>query len=105
MPNQIYQFVVNEHAAGLEEGGAGRELVDSEDFLLLSNSSVISFCCFFHSMNIFVHLGLRWESDTVNPLQRVILNLTEPVGGGVFGNFESLYDFGRWNMRSSTQVD
>jgi hypothetical protein len=62
---------------------------------------MVTFLCFLKEENIFVELLFRWESDSINTLERVVLGVGKPVGRGVLKDFESLNVLSTRYVRSS----
>jgi hypothetical protein len=60
-PQESLKGVIDYHAVWKEEAGARRPFMEEEQFLFLSNLSVISLGCFFKIFHMFVHQFLVWE--------------------------------------------
>lgn len=66
---------------------------------------MIAFRSFNKESLVFGHLFLVREGDTVDSLQRIVVGVSEEVGGRVFGDHECLDFTGVRDMRTDAQVD
>jgi len=67
--------------------------VHIEQFLLSTDVSMVSLCCFLLNMNPLVHFLFGWESDTIYSLETVVFRFTKPVRARVLGDLECFDNF------------
>jgi hypothetical protein len=99
--NHINKLVVDDSSHGVLESTSRGELVHVEETLSTTDSSVVTLLGFLEEVNVLIKFLLGREGDSINTLERVILSVRQPVGGGVLKHFEGLNVFSRRDMRSS----
>lgn len=77
--DEVHKGVVDTSSVREEEARTGREIVEEEQFLLLSNLAMVTLGGFFQELLVLSHLlGVR-ERDTIDTLERVVLGITQEV--------------------------
>ena len=87
--NELLQRVVDSLTHGQEECASGAQIVEHEQFLLLSYSSVVSLLGFLNELLVFCELFAIRERDTVESLEGIVLGVCQKVGRGVLPNIVS----------------
>jgi len=80
---EALESVVDDHTVRKEEAGTGGHVVEEEELLLLTDLAVIALGSLFEVLLVLDHHGLVGEGNTVDTLKRVVLGITEEVGGRV----------------------
>ena len=72
-----------------------------EQALLTANDAMITPLSLLTEVDVLVELLLRGERDGIHALQAIVRSFTEPVGGRVAHDLETLNQFGGRDMRAS----
>ena len=70
--DELDQFVVDEGTFVREEPGAWRVVMVIEEFLVLSNISMVVLLRLFSELKVFFQFFRCWERDSVDSLKRII---------------------------------
>ena len=79
LSDEIHEPVVNMSTFWIHERTTWRKLMDIKESLGSSNCSVISFGCLLSVVDVLVHFGFAWESNTINSLKTIIFSVSKPV--------------------------
>lgn len=83
LTQKLEKGVVDFGTVWQEEARSGGELVEEEEFLLLTNLSVITLGSLLQVLLVLFQLLLVWERDTVDTLEGIVVGVSEEVGRGV----------------------
>ena len=103
--NKVNKSVVDESSFRKEEAAPGTELVEEEEFLLLSQFPVVPLSCLFLKVFPLLQLLGVWEADPVYPLEALRLSLAFPVRGGVLSDLVRFDLSCVPHMRPSTEIN
>ena len=103
--DEVHKGIVDACTVRKEKARTGRELVEEEKLLLLSDLAMVTLRSLFEDLLVLSHLlGVR-ERDTVDSLERIILGVSQEIRGGVLHDSKSLDSASVGDMRSTAQIN
>ena len=100
----IQQCIFQNHSFWQEEWESRTFFTHHKQSKLFAQFSVVTFLCFFHTVQIFFQICFLCERSTVNSGQHLVFLTASPVCTCKAGQFKCFYRFGAHQMRSCTEV-
>mmetsp|Transcript_17478 Transcript_17478/g.36051 ORF Transcript_17478/g.36051 Transcript_17478/m.36051 type:complete len:335 (-) Transcript_17478:712-1716(-) len=103
--DKVHELVVDTRSMGKPKGGSGRQIVEEDEFLLVGDASVVAFLGLLHHFLPDLELFLVGKGNSIQPLQRIVFSISQPVGGRVLGGGKGLDLSGVGQVGTSTEIN